>query len=116
MSIESTIVDTITSLCSRVYPDVAPRGTTKPYVTYQQVGGRTIDPLDGDPPGTRNARVQINVWGATRAASTALMNDIEDALRAPPISARPVGALMARYDETTELRGAQQDFSLWVAD
>lgn len=114
MSIETTLVNTIGPLCGwRVYPDIAPQGASMPYVTYFQVGGQTIDPINGDVPGLNNARVQINVWAQTRIEANELMRDIEDILRPHPIGARPIGALMARYEEETRLRGAQQDFSIW---
>jgi hypothetical protein len=62
---------------------------------------------------TRGARVQFNVWAATRLAANTLMNQIEDALRVSPLHGRPVGALIARTDEMNELRCAQQDFTFW---
>lgn len=114
MTVESTIYSVVGALCaSRVYPDVAPTGTARPYVVYQQVGGQVLNPIDGSAPGDRHARVQVNVWAATRIAATTLMQQIEDAMRPAPAHGRPVGALIARYDEHSELRGAQQDFTFW---
>ena len=114
MTIESDLVTVIGGLCSgRIYPDVAPIDTARPYVTYQQVGGEIVDPINGDVPNLKNARMQINVWADTRSAANTLMRSIEDAIRPPPYSARPIGALIARYEEMTKTRGAQQDFSIW---
>ena len=43
MTTESTLFDTLKSLVSsRVYPDIAPAGTTVPYITYQQIGGDAV--------------------------------------------------------------------------
>jgi hypothetical protein len=114
MTVETDLVTVIGGLCSgRVFPDVAPIDTARPYVTYQQVGGLTIDPIDGDVPNLKNARMQVNVWADTRSAANVLMRQIEDALRPPPYNARPLSALIARYEEMTKMRGAQQDFSIW---
>lgn len=114
MSVETSLVTALTTLCSgRCYPDFAAHNTTRPYVTYTQVGGAVLNPLNGSVPGKRNARVQINVWADTRQAANELMRSIEDALRPSPLNGRPIGALIARVDGSTSLRGAQQDFSLW---
>lgn len=114
MTVETDLVTVIGALCSgRVYPDVAPMNTTRPFVTYQQVGGSVINPIKGEAPGLRNARIQVNVWADTRSAANTLMRDIEDALRPMPYAATPEGALIARYEPETKTRGAQQDFSIW---
>lgn len=114
MSVETSLVTVIGALCSsRCYADFASHGTTRPYVTYQQVGGAVLNPINGSAPGKRNARVQVNVWADTRQAANELMRSIEDAVRPSPLNGRPIGALISRVDEITALRGAQQDFSLW---
>jgi hypothetical protein len=97
----------------RLFPDTAPPDTARPYAVYQQVGGQVINPVDGTDPGLKGARVQLVVWHHTRLQASALMHAIEAALRQPPINARPPGALVARYDETAQLRGAMQDFEFW---
>ena len=66
-------------------------------------------------PTVRNARIQINVWAATRIDATALMKQIEDAMiQASAFQARPVGALISASDPDRELRGAMQDFTVWA--
>lgn len=114
MSLETEIIAAVGALCGdRVFPDLAPFNTTRPYVTWQQVGGPVLNPLDGSVPGARGARIQFNAWADTRLESMELMHDIEDALRPAPLNGRPDGALIARYDEPTTLRGSQQDFTFW---
>lgn len=100
-------------LDGRLFPDTAPAGTTRPYAVYQQVGGPVINPVAGTDPGLRGARVQIVVWHQTRLQASALMHAVETVLRLAPINARPTGALVARFDETAQLRGAMQDFEFW---
>lgn len=114
MSLETMLVSALGPLVGgRVYPDTAPAGAEWPYIVYQQVGGRALNPINGAAPGLRNARVQVNAWAATRLAASALMHLVEDTLRAAPVHAAALGALQARLDASGGLRGAQQDFSVW---
>ena len=50
----------------RVFPDEAPFDTPRPYAFYTQVGGEEPTFIDKTPSGIRNARMQINIWAATR--------------------------------------------------
>jgi len=111
MSMESDLFTLLKTVCPRVFPDIAPTSTAKPYITWQQIGGAVLNPLDNSVPGKRNAVIQINVWSATRAEANALMNQVEDAMR--PFPARPQSALFADYDHDMLTYSAQQDFELW---
>lgn len=111
MTMESDLYARLVAICPRVYPDVAPTSTARPYVTYQQIGGETIDPLDNSAPGKRNAVIQINVWSNTRSEANAISHQIEDSMRL--MSARPQGASLSDYDYDMLVYGAQQDFALW---
>lgn len=116
MSVESLLFDTLTGLVSgRVYPDIAPQGVTAlPRITYQQVGGAAVNFLENVPAGKKNARFQVNCWGATRLQVAALSRQVEDTIKAtnalyPTILAAPV----ASYEPDTRLYGTRQDFSFW---
>lgn len=97
----------------RCWPDVAPAGTARPYITWQQVGGEAPTYVDDTTPDQRNARVQINVWADRRLDAAALALSVEPALIAA-LSARPVGAPVATHDPDTGLRGMRQDFTIWA--
>lgn len=115
MSLESDLFTTLQAVCPRVFPDVAPTGESRPYITWQQVGGDVIKPLGQDVPDKRNALVQINCWADTRLAANALALQVEAALiTAVQFVARPQAALQAAHDDDTDLRGAMQDFSIWA--
>lgn len=115
MSLESDLVTLLKTLCPRVFPDVAPTDTQRPYITWQQIGGDVITQINGLPD-KRNAMVQINCWAERRADANALALAVEAALVAATVFvARPVSALVADHDEDTDLRGAMQDFSIWAA-
>ena len=114
MSIEADIVAVVGPLCgARFYPDFAPANVARPYVTYSQVGGVSVNPLNGSAPHMELARIQFNVWADSRIASSELMRQIETALRVNPLAGQPVGALIARSEEPLSLYGAQQDFAFW---
>lgn len=115
MSFEASLFNALNALVSgRVYPDVAPPSAVTPYITYQQVGGRSINFIDPTLPGKRNARVQINVWGENRLAVSQLAAAVEDALRlAPALQTSVLGQPVVGVDEETGLRGSRQDFSFW---
>lgn len=113
MTIETDLVTHIGPLCgNRVYPDFAPPGAQAPWVTYQQVGGPTIDFIRGVPD-KRFARIQINVWGISRNQVNSLMRQIEDLLVGTTFNGSAIGALISRYEQDLALRGAQQDFLLF---
>lgn len=115
-TLEETLYARISPLCARVYPDVAPLDTVRPYVTWQQVGGTSPIFTDNTLPSKRNAEMQINVWGDTRASVTALAQQIEAALCATPTAdfvASPIGAHRADYDHDNMIFGTIQDFTLW---
>lgn len=115
MTLETRMHAALVALCPRVFPDVAPFGTATPYVTWQQIGGQAPVYQEGALPDKLNALVQINTWATTRKQASELMRAIEAALVADAtLNATPVGALVADVDDDSDLRGAIQDFSLWV--
>ena len=114
MSMESDLVDLVAPLLAGgLWPDIADQNTDLPYGTYMQVGGPTVDPVDGSAPGLWGARIQIDVWSKTRQEANEKMRAIEETLRASPFNARPIGAFRANYNEVTKVRGAMQDFEVW---
>lgn len=114
MTVETSLVAVLQAVCARVFPDVAPYGTTRPFVTYQQIGGEVVNYLDPTLPNRKNGYFQINVWSATRAEAAALALAIESALRvATAFVARPLAAPMATHDADVGLYGTAQDFTIW---
>lgn len=100
----------------RVYPDVAPAGAARPYITFQQVGGAAVNLLDGGAPGKRNGRFQINCWADTRTAAATLSRQVEDAIRAAAsLQTTVLSAPVSVYEQDVSLYGTRQDFSLWFA-
>lgn len=117
MTAESIIFDTLRGLVAdRVFPDVAPEGTVRPYITFQQVGGAAVNFIDATLPSKRNGRFQLNVWADTRLQAALIARQVEDALRvAPALQTTVLGAPVADYEADTKLYGTRQDFSAWTS-
>lgn len=116
MSAETEIFAALKGLvANRVFPDVAPPNTPRPYITYQPVGGEPINYLEQEAPNKENGRWQINVWADTRLEASALARQAANALRlAPALQTRVLASPVALYEPDTKLRGTRQDFSCWV--
>lgn len=97
---------------ARVFPDVAPAATVRPYIVYQAVGGQDSNTLGG-PTNLQNARVQVAVWADTRATAVALMRNSISALVGEPIKALPIGSPVSVHEPETKLYGSRQDVSIW---
>jgi hypothetical protein len=99
------------ALSTRVYPDFAPVSTARPYVTYQQIGGPTINQLSNVGTGVRLPEIQVNVWADTRLQSLSIARSIEAAMRAATaFFAAPIGEPVADYDADIPVYGTRQDF------
>lgn len=116
MTTESLIFDALKTLASnRIYPDLAPIGTVRPYVTFQQVGGQSVNFIDPTIPDKSNGRFQLNVWADTRAAAALLAKQVEAALRSAAVLQTTVlGQPVSSYEADTLLFGSMQDFSFWT--
>ena len=96
---------------TRVYPVVAPTTTARPYVTWQQIGGDSINPIANDKPGARMAEVHVNVWSISKMEAIRIMRAIEDAMRAATqFTATPISEPLDDYDSDLALYGELQDF------
>lgn len=114
MTFEADLKTVLATVCTRTFPDFAPVNTTRPYATFQQIGGDVINPLDNSAPGLRSAYMQVNVWSATRAEAIALSRAIENAMRAATtFQAKPMAAASADFDADVPVYGASQDFECW---
>lgn len=114
MSLESDLFTVLGGLVSnRVYPDVAPQGAARPYITYQKVGGQAWNFLESAVVGKRYARVQINVWAESRLTAAAVSRAAEDALVvSTALRCTVLGAVIDQHesDHTPPLYGTIQDF------
>lgn len=118
-SAEAIVFDALKGLVAngdgtyRCYPDVGPDMVTRPYITYQAVGGQSANYLQNTVAAQQNARMQVNVWADDRAMAIALMQQVIGALTPPPINATNIGAPVSEQEPDTKLYGSRQDFSIW---
>ena len=116
MSADTLIFAALKALVgNRVYPLLAPEDVARPYIVYQQVGGQSLNFLDATVPSKKNARIQVAIWGDTRADVAELAGQVEDTLRlAAGLQTTVLGQPVASVDPDTRLHGSRQDFSLWI--
>jgi hypothetical protein len=115
VTVETDISTVLKALVSnRAYADVAPANAQRPYITFQQVGGRALNFVGTAAPSLKNGRFQVNGWADTRLDAAALSRQIEDAMRAASgLHTTVLGAPVATYDPETKLYGTRQDYSCW---
>ena len=86
-----------------------------PYGVWQQIGGRTTNYVDDAVPDEENSFIQIMWWASTRVEANALMRQTAAAMTvATAFAARPMSAMSAAPSDDENLRGAMQDFDLWI--
>lgn len=115
MSVEATIFNALKHLvANRVYPDIAPESVKRPYITFQQVGGRAVNFLSAELPDQRNSRFQCNVWAASRTEAAQIAQQVDATLRqVNALHTTVLNEPVATMEAETKLYGTRQDFSFW---
>lgn len=118
MSVEATIFNALKHLvANRVYPDIAPESVRRPYITYSQVGGKSVNFMSADLPDKRNSRFQFNVWADSRLDATKVAKQIDETLRqVKALQTTVLSEPVATVEPETRLYGTRQDFSFWFAN
>jgi len=115
MTLEEKLVAALLAICPRVFQDFAPTDTQRPYITFQQIGGETVDFIDGTVPSKENAYVQINVWSDIRKEAKASILQVEAALiKSTEFQASPQAAASNDFDTDMERFSSIQTFSIWA--
>ena len=115
MTLDELMVATLGDLVGdRVWPDVAEEKTT-PFIIYSTFGGAPVNFIGGEQPDKANAWVQITAWSPRRKQVSALMAQIEAAMRArSDLAITVLSQPVSQWDPETKCRGAAQNFSIWV--
>lgn len=98
------------------YPDIAPIGADLPYCTYQLMGGRPVQFLDGTLADKKNAVVQINCWADSALEASRLIAKVKKALIAYAdlkVSVITEATSIFTDDPNAGTKGRMQDFSCW---
>lgn len=115
MSFEPDLQALLLTKCPRTYPDIAPNGTAKPFLTWQGLGGEALGYLDNTEADKRNTLVQVNAWATTRLQSLSLIRSIETAMRgSAAFTATPQGEAVGTYEDDTQLYGCVQRFEIYA--
>jgi hypothetical protein len=118
MTTELTFPDAIyaalsPTLGNKIYPNVAPDGTTTPYAVYGGVGtAPELTLANGIPIDCE--RIQIDVWGSTYLEARSIAGTIKAALLATPY---PIGVILKTetdgYEPDVKLHRVIQEYSFW---
>lgn len=112
---EADLTTLLKTICPRTFPDVAPSGTTLPYVTWQGLGGESARFLSGDAADKRNTLMQVNAWAKSRLEVLTLIRQIEDAIcGSSAFVAQPEGEPLSTFEPDTGQYGSIQRFSIWA--
>jgi len=115
MSVESDLYNTLKGLvANRCYPDFAPLGTVRPFITFEQTGGESLYFIDGSLPDKKHGRFEIGVYADTRAACAALALQVETTLAAATVfQASAIHAPISDYSDEVKIYSSTQNFSVF---
>jgi hypothetical protein len=114
MTFEADFQTLLKTQCARVFADVAPQGTAKPYVTWSALGGRPMRLLDNTAGNKRHTYMQVSAWASSRSEAVALIRAIEEALCASAdFVATPEGEATSTYEADIPIFGSLQRFSIY---
>jgi hypothetical protein len=109
--LDATLMGADPAIGTRVFPDFAPVGTQRPYVTYQEIGGGVVNLVDNTIPNVRKPDIQVNVWADTRKEAKRIALAIEAAMHAATaFIATRYGEPVADFDAQIKRYGTRQDF------
>ena len=116
MTVESDIYNALKGLVSnRCYPDFAPIGTVRPFITYEQTGGEVVSYIEGITlPNTKNGRFEIGVFADSRASCASIALQVETAMAASTaFQAEALHAPISDYASEVQIYSSIQNFSVW---
>lgn len=111
--LEKLVMELLNDLVGRrVYFDHAPDQVDRPYIVLLQVGGESVEFLDG-PSDKDFVRLQIDVYAETRTAANELMTQVR--LRLRTLQASAIGAPVSLYESAVALYRRSCDFRILAA-
>ncbi len=115
MTVESSLYDTLKGLVSnRCFPDFAPLGTVRPFITVEQAGGEALSFLDGTLPDKKHGRFEIGVYADSRASCAAIALQVEAAMAAATaFNASAIHAPISDYAPDVKIYSSTQNFSVY---
>jgi hypothetical protein len=112
---EADLQTLLLTACPRVYPDVAPNNTAKPWVTWQALGGESLGYLDNTAADKRHTLMQVSCYATTRIQALQIIREVETLMRASPaFIATPQSEALSTYEPDTLLYGSIQRFEIFA--
>lgn len=115
MTVETQIYTVLKSLVGdRCFPDFAPLGTVRPFITFEQVGGDALSYLDGTLPDKKHGRFEIGVYADTRSQCAAIALQVESAMAASAaFQSTAIHAPISDYASDVLIYSSTQNFSVF---
>jgi hypothetical protein len=115
MTVESDLYGLLKGLVSnRCFPDFAPLGTVRPFITFEQVGGEALSFLDGTLPDKKHGRFEISVYADSRAACAAVALQVESVMAAATVfQSTAIHAPISDYADDVKIYSSTQNFSVF---
>jgi hypothetical protein len=115
MSVESDLFGLLKGLVgNRCFPDFAPLGTVRPFLTFEQVGGEALSFIDGTLPDKKNGRFEIGVYADSRASCAAIALQVESLMAAATVfQASAIHAPISDYASEVKIYSSTQNFSIF---
>lgn len=115
MTVEADIYTAIKGLVSnRCFPDFAPLGTVRPFITFEQAGGEALSFLDGSLPDKKHGRFEIGVYADSRASCAAIALQVESAMAAATaFQSSAIHAPISDYAPEVKIYSSTQNFSVF---
>ena len=117
MTVEADLYAAIKGLVgNRCFPDFAPLGTLRPFITFEQTGGDALYFLDGALPNTKHGRFEIGVFADSRSQCAAIALQVEAAMAsAPAFQCSAIHAQISDYASDVMIYSSTQNFSVFSA-
>jgi hypothetical protein len=115
MTVESDLFGLIKGLVgNRCFPDFAPLGTVRPFITFEQVGGEALSFVDGSLPDKKHGRFEIGVYADSRASCAAVALQVEAAMAgATMFQSTAIHAPISDYASEVKIYSSTQNFRVF---
>ena len=115
MTVESDLFGLLKGLVSnRCFPDFAPLGTVRPFITFEQVGGEALSFIDGSLPDKKHGRFEIGVYADSRAACAAIALQVEGVMAGATVfQSTAIHAPISDYASEVKIYSSTQNFSIF---
>ena len=115
MTVEADIYTALKGLVSdRCFPDFAPLGTVRPFITFEQTGGDALSFMERTLPSKKNGRFEIGVYADTRASCASIALAVEAAMAASTAyQSTAIHAPISDYQSELKIYSSTQNFSVF---